>query len=263
MSIDIKIPEAFSRRYKTSYFDPRKVILSTPRYVAWVDIMGSGQLMRKSHVKSAIAIGHFNSTVLTAASKLKFTGEIYPLVDGIYITTENRTHLQTLLKYIMKLNAINFLISTSKNVDDHRLVRGAIAFGQVIEGKDLKGSARIFDDWPEYTKNILLGAPLALANSAERMAAPFGIWVDESARQFAPNLDGAATLRWTNWEWWNYPSGNNEVDDDCKDIEKMLAEKIRKYFEWSKDNHIMMMYDKNRLEDHMERARQYFPSWKN
>jgi hypothetical protein len=261
MSIDIKIPEAFKRRYRTSYFDPSKVVLSPPRYVAWVDLMGSGQLMRKSHVKSAIAIGHFNSAILTAAENLGFPGEIYPLVDGVYITTDNRSDLQRLLKYIMKLNAINFLLCNSKNTDDHRIVRGAIAFGQVIEGKDLKGSSRIFDNWPEYTKNILLGAPLALANAAERMAAPFGIWVDESARQFSPNLDGAATLRWTNWNWWDYPSKNEDIDQDCGDIEKMLAEKIKKYFDWCQDNYIMMMYEPDRLSDHRERARQYFPSW--
>jgi hypothetical protein len=262
MSIDIKIPEAFKKKYRTTYFDPNQVILSPPKYVAWIDIMGSSQLMRKSHVKSAIAIGHFNSSVLTAAADISFPGEIYPLVDGVYITTDNRTHLQTILKYIMKLNAINFLLCNSKNTDDHRIVRGAIAFGQVIEGKDLVGSARIFDEWPEYTKNILLGAPLALAHAAERSAAPFGIWVDESARQFSPNLDGAATLRWTNWQWWNYPSKDPMIDDDCIDIEKMLSEKVKKYFDWCRDNYIMMMYDKNRLEDHAERARQFFPSWK-
>lgn len=262
MSLAIKIPEAFRKRYKTSYFDPSKVQLAPPKYVAWVDIMGSSQLMRRSHVKSAIAIGHFSSTVLTAASNLKFPGEIYPLVDGVYITTDNRTSLQCLLKYILKLNAINFLLGNSKNEDDLRLVRGSIAFGQVIEGKDLQGSANIFQDFPEYTKNILLGAPLALANSAERMAAPFGIWVDESARQFSPNLDGAATLRWTNWSWWNYPTKIKEIDDDCEDIEKMLAEKLQRYFDWCKDNYIMMMYEKDRLADHEERARQFFPSWK-
>ncbi len=262
MKIDVEIPEAFKKKYRTTYFDPRKIELSPPRYVAWVDIMGSSQLMRKSHVQSAIAIGHLSSVVLEAADYLKFSGNIYPLVDGAYVTTTERSDLQALLKYIFKLSAINFLIGNTKQPGDLRIIRGSIAFGQVIEGGDICNSAKILKIYDvRYTNKVLLGAPLALAYAAESLAAPFGVWIDETARQFAPNIPSARTIRWTNWPWWDYITGDSIVDDDCKDIERMLAEKLEKYYSWCDRNYISILYDPIRLKDHRERARQYFESW--
>lgn len=254
----IRVPQSFKDKYRTTYFNPGKIILSPPKYVAWLDIMGAGELMRVSHVSAAIAIGHFHSIVLLARDTLQFTGEIYPLVDGIYITSENRHQIQSLIKLVFKLSAVDFIIQ--EKFSHLRIIRGSISFGQVIDGSILKEASNILsDNFAEHTGKVLLGAPLALAYKAENSAAPFGVWVDESARQFCP--PGGRTIRCTNWPWWSYPSYKDDVDADCEDIEKMLAEKLKEYFSWCKNNSISIMYDPTRMADHRDRANQYFPSW--
>jgi len=256
----LEVPDAFREKYKSSYFDSSKIQLSSPRYVAWVDLMGSSSAMRRSHVQAAVAIGQFHSTIMTASNDTRFLnkGKIYPLVDGVYITTTSRTKLQEFMKYIFKLNCINFILTD--NFANLRPIRGAIAFGQVIEGENIKNSSFVLEkNFDSHTSKVLLGAPLALAHSAERKASPMGVWIDESARQFCPA--NGKTIRWTNWPWWGYKTDKEKIDSDCVDIEKMTARKLNEYYEWLKNNYISALYEKDRLNDHMEKARQYFPSW--
>lgn len=206
---------------------------------------------------SNIYIGKLHSCVLKSKDITGFDGQIYPFVDGCYITCYDRSTIQKFMKCIFRLMALNFIFEESN--DNKYMIRGSISFGNVIEADSIINCSKEFKSKTNYTSGILFGSPLARANQSESRAAPFGIWIDEIARHFAPT--NGKTIRTTFWDWWSYPSQIEEVDDYCDDLENMLAEDLANYFSWCKRNHHKLLYPVDALERHRSIASQYFPSW--
>ena len=219
--------------------------------------MGSASILSRSDVMASIFIGKLHSCALISAEKTKFSGNIYPFVDGIYATSLDRANIQCFIKCVFRLMALNFIFEEQT---EHRfLLRASISFGQIIEAENISGCANIFDKYREYTRGVLFGTPLARAYSSEVNAAPFGVWIEDTARHFAP--PSGKTIRRTFWEWWSYPSNIQEVDNHCDQIEHILSEELSKYFDWCARNHHRILYEREAIDRHKDLASQYFPSW--
>ena len=238
-------------------FNYSEATLHERKYVAWIDIMGSKSTLSISDVKAAIFIGRLHSCILKSRDICAFTGNIYPFVDGVYITCADRSDIQKFMKCIFRLMSIVFLFEDYQ--ENKYMVRGSISFGQVIEGADIKKCADLFDQNEQYTSGVLFGTPLALSYISEKYAAPFGIWIEDTARHSCPP-DGK-TIRRTFWSWWTYPTEQPEIDIHCDQIEKLLAEELHNYFDWCSRNSCRILYGQEAIARHRARAEQYFPSW--
>jgi hypothetical protein len=241
------------------FFNYEKAVLTEQKYVAWVDLMGAGSVLAISDFQAAIFIGKLHGAILRARRQVKFVGSAYPLVDGCYITSSDRSSIQALLKAIFKLVALSFIF---EQVPEHRYMpRAALSFGQVIEAKNIIECAPEFREKvnSSYVDGILFGTPLALAYQSEKFAAPFGVWVEQNARHFCP--PNGKTIRTTFWEWWSYPSSVEEVDSHCDEIEKILAAKLAEHLTWSFQHSHKILYPNEKISIHREIASQYFPSW--
>jgi hypothetical protein len=241
------------------FFNYQKAKLTEQKYVAWIDLMGAGSVLAISDFQAAIFTGKLHGAILRARKQVKFVGAAYPLVDGCYITSPDRSSIQSLLKATFKLFALSFLFEP---VPEHRFMpRASLSFGQVIEAGNIIECAPEFQEKANssYVDGILFGTPLALAYQSEKFAAPFGVWVEQNARHFCP--PAGKTIRTTFWEWWSYPSGLPEVDSHCEEIEKLLAVKLSEHFAWCARHSHKILYSRERIEVHREIASQYFPSW--
>jgi hypothetical protein len=255
-----KLPEwLLDIKNQGSYFDFSKVKEVEPKYVAWIDIMGSSSFMSISSNKSAIFIGKLHSAVLKAKKQSQYNGNLYPFVDGVYLTSVNLYEILRITKAIYRALAINFL---TENRNEYRfLIRGAVAFGNVVEAENIRDCSNVFTDKyaGAYPDGILFGSSLARANHSERQAAPFGVWIDETARLF-PGQDGS-TLPVTFWDWWDFETRSEEIDKYGKDLEKALAKEVSNFLSWCKTRSHELIYEKTAIERHVELSAEYFPSW--
>jgi hypothetical protein len=99
---------------------------------------------------------------------------------------------------------------------------------------------------------MLVGVPLVQAYSTERLAAPFGVYVHESARSFSPHRENPWRTSGVHWRW------HNESDEEEREIFRRLGDEIDLYYAWVLRNNEMMPYSRERAEDHRRMARQYF-----
>lgn len=253
-----KIPDAMqSLKDQRPFFDYRKAEIKSPKYVAWIDLMGAGNVLAVSDVMASIFIGKLHSCALVSKARAEFEGNIYPFVDGIYATSPDRSAMQRFVKCVFRLMALNFIFEA--NPEHRYLLRGAISFGQVIEAENIVGCADVLKENLAYTNGVLFGTPLARAYNSERKASPFGVWIDDNARHFAP--PGEKTIRTTFWDWWSYPSGIEALDEYCDQIENILSEELAQHFSWCRRNSHRTLYTVDAIKRHEQIASEYFPSW--
>jgi hypothetical protein len=163
-------------------------------YVAWVDVMGTQVAMSRSIKITA----NFIFKLHIAALRAQFAGiQIYPVMDGFYASTPNRNQMLSFLRTVFKSVAEEF----NATVEPHHrfMIRGGLAFGPVIHGRDVGQCATELQNNLPYSNSILLGMPMVQAHLSERDAPPFGVFVHESARVFAP--DETEPLHWIWWKW--------------------------------------------------------------
>jgi len=119
------------------FFNPALVRDPEYDYVCWLDVMGTGNQMLRSLPTAANFIYKLQCAVLEAAEEVGFNQgvRLYPVMDGVYITSQRREPLQAILNQTLCRVAITFL---KEQTPFHQfLVRGAIAFGPVYHGCDL------------------------------------------------------------------------------------------------------------------------------
>jgi hypothetical protein len=88
--------------------------------------------------------------------------------------------------------------------------------------------------------------PMVQSVQSERFAPPFGVFVHESARAFAPKSTRPFTDVW--WKWFQ---GSH------KDLSKNLRQAFVKYAEWCKKRARAIEYDEDRIETHEKLIGQY------
>lgn len=250
---DVETPQELdSLRTFRPYFNTGEVSVPTMKYVAWLDIMGADSIMRRSMPVTANFLCKLHISALEAQQR-SHTGSdlnLYPIVDGLYITSSKQGPILSHIKETMTALAATFIFEEDPLY--HFMPRACVAFGPVWEGEAfMTKSHTSLRKNKDYSCHILLGPCVTQAFYEESSAAPFGVWIHESARAFGPS--GAHPLTHTHWHWWRYRPA--VIDSQ---VAKTLAGHLIAYLGWCKSNSTYILYKKERIEVHLELVKQYF-----
>jgi hypothetical protein len=250
---DVPIPETVEEmRGQRAFFNAAELPAPQMKYVAWLDIMGTDSIMRRSMDITANFLAKLHTASLQVQASLSSPEEVqlHPVVDGVYITTPSQRALLTQLTRTLKKLGVTFICEVEPL--HCFMVRGCVAFGPVWEARALSTpSHTTLAQHQGYANHILLGPCVTQAFNGERNAAPYGIWIHESARTFGP--PGVHALTCTHWHWWK-----RSADTTARAIASALKEHLLAYLEWCKENSTYLMYEKDRIKAHTELVRQYF-----
>lgn len=123
----------------------------------------------------------------------------------------------------------------------------------MIHGKEVPQRANwdFFDDDNTYPDSLIIGAPITQAFRGETKAPPFGIFVDESARAFAPEDNRPMDRRWYEWFRHHTPYQN---------LARELGDRLQEYYDWCDENAHRINYPTSKIQEHQEMAEEYLPS---
>ena len=240
---------------KGIFFDSAHLGDPTYDYVCWLDVMGTANQMLRSLPIAANFVFKLHLAVLESSGEVGGPSHgvlLYPVMDGVYITSPRRKPLQLLLSQALCRLALTFL---NEDTCFHQfLVRGAIAYGPVYHGARVDPRAsRVLAGHARVRDSILMGVPMAQAYQTERDAPPFGVAVHSSARSFAPSGDSPFPFVWLDWHRRSRP---------CVDAKSLLG-KLQAYFDWQSEHCIMTGYEPERIERHRNLAREFLTSGAN
>lgn len=235
------------------YFNAKRLPKPKWEYVAFIDIMGTQTHMKHNVNTTANYIFKLHAAILAAWRNEKYKNVfVYPVMDGAYITASQKEDIEKIL--IRIFSEIAKVLISETNPAYRFLIRGAIAYGKTIHGHHVPYSAsKVFETDLAYKNNILLGSAMIDAYKAESEAAPFGIFVSDSAtkREHESNRKFGAFPK--DWKWFT----SEALKIDTTRLEK-LPSKIDDYFECLKDEDNPLHYDKEKIEKHQLSAEQYF-----
>ncbi len=223
-----------------TYFNANELPPPTDEFVAWLDVMGIQAAMSMSIKVAANFI--FKLHIVALESKTDGI-RLYPVMDGIYISSASATEIAAFLQSIF-LNISNLFIEEN-NEKFRFLVRGAIAKGNTYHGANIGDNASwTLANNAQYRGQILLGIPMVQAHVGERKAPPFGVFVDKSARcnELTVSREG-----W--WRWFDNTNGFNR---------EALLERARQHYSWCYANSDTIGYEPDRILVHKGLADIYF-----
>jgi len=230
------------------FFDSNLLQEPDFNYVLWLDVMGTANQMLRSLPIAANFIFKLHCAVLEAYEEVGQPAGIrlYPVMDGVYITSEQRKPLQGLINQAMARIAITFI--NEKKHYHQFLVRGAVSYGPIYHGSGLVAEAAyVLANNKMIRDSILMGLPMAQAYQAETDAAPFGIAAHSSARAFAPHGDTPFRFIWLDW----FRSSDPRIDP------KRLLQCLEGYFKWQLEHSNMSGYKPERIAHHRKLAEEY------
>lgn len=170
-------------------------------------------------------------------------------MDGAYITARNKEDIENLVVRIFRSLSEVFL-----NEQNHRflyLVRGSIAFGEVIHGHSVPYNAsKALEMSLGYKDSILLGRAMMLAFDGESRASPFGLYIDDSAIKHDDGRGGSFSRE---WKWYNSKALKVEAN-----ISQRLSRKISQHLEELKDENHPLHYPIDRIEEHLSKTMDYY-----
>lgn len=210
-------------------------------YVAWVDVMGTQISMSRSISATANFIFKLHIAALRAQAGMR----IYPVMDGFYASTPSKNQMLAFLRSVFRSVAEEF--NTTAEPQHRFLIRGGLAFGPVIHGHGVGQCAPELQNNVSYADSILLGMPMVQAHLSERDAPPFGVFVHESARVFAPG--GTDPLHWIWWKW---------KSDDQLATWNTLKDRLLAHLAWCNARAQAILYSEDRIEAHRKMVEQYF-----
>lgn len=164
------------------FFDA-EYLVTEDRYVVWLDVMGTGSLLTRS-LKTA---ANFIFKLHVASLETPHDGiHLYPMNDGVFAVGENLEAIRRWLKgSFLRINLANQAVNSDQT--KIFMVRASVAYGPVAEGPKVQdGASDALRDNAAIRDAVLVGAPVVNAYLSERNICPFGIYVHESARTFAP-----------------------------------------------------------------------------
>ncbi|MFA4969814.1 MAG: hypothetical protein WC540_09290 [Sulfuritalea sp.] len=227
------------------FFNGRLLPNPVQEYVAWLDIMGTQSQMARSIAITANFIFKLHASALLAP---RAGVVLYPVMDGLYASSSDQNAILEFLRAVFVELGGDF---NTANDPLHRfIIRGAIAFGPVIHGSAVPANASNSFQTPQgtiYKDSILLGMPMAQAHQNESLAPPFGLFVHESARAFAPV--NASPLHHVWWKWVN--PGNAAVWNT-------LSQTLQTHYQWCAQRPESILYGRERIAAHADLAEQYF-----
>jgi hypothetical protein len=250
------------------YFNSASLPPLAGEYIAWCDGMGMGQALGSSLERAANFIFKIHGAFSNALGHLPqgHAVRIYPLIDGMYVTTPNRRHFQQVLREALCELADEF-VNTSHLL--HRfIVRGGIAFGATIHGSDVHENAFVQGvGTPDEAVNrndfrashlnqtpsqLLLGAAMFPAYSAESLAPPFGFYVDDSALSIPQLVDPSDEgLDSKLWRWWFQ-------NDPSEAMARRLSPVLQSHYAEAARRTREIGYPKESIQKHLDWAIEYF-----
>lgn len=231
------------------FFNARELPEPSPAYVCWLDVMGADSAMRRSTRIAANFVMKLHAAALEARTPAPAAIALYPAIDGVYIISPQQRHTLSYLKDVMRRLALTFVL---EDEPIHRfMLRGGVAFGPVARGDDSHGGNFALLREQGYRSRICIGMPLPQAFSAASRSSPFGIYIHESVRTFAP--DGSRPLAFTHWPWWTW---FERQDDTVLAVE--LKAKLLDHLEWCSNHHSTVLYPSEAIDRHRELCREYF-----
>ena len=230
------------------FFDMSKASDPGNEYVCWLDIMGTKNKMLTSVKQSSNFIFKFHVAILKAietASKIT----AYPVMDGVYLTSPNKDAILKVISKIFFLMAKQFLYE--EKFFHLYMIKGAIAYGPIYHGKDIPDAANdIFKDsaTANYKRSILLGIPMVLACQGEKNAPPFGLFVDETAR----NTLNPIPTKWYRWDF------NRVNSNDFIKIKEAFIKKVNKFYACCEKSYMEIDYPLEKIQAHRAAFNMYF-----
>lgn len=212
------------------------------KYVAWIDVMGSGPKLVRS-VPSAI---NFILKLQSAAVDCNTANlGLYPMNDGLFVVADDISEIRDLIKGVYE----RIHLANDRARGDMRkvfLARASIAYGPVFEGSSLTVAAcPTMASHMNLASRMLIGPPVVNAYQGERHTGPFGIFVHESARVYPPNPWSGSMMRfWT----------PNSKPAWLASLKKLLT----KYFIYCDAHAAELDYAYDRIREHQRLAREYF-----
>jgi hypothetical protein len=242
-------PTLIARKAERPYFQHRHIPEPEPHYVVWLDVMGSQGAMRRSLPMSTNFVMKLHIACQQSLPNHGPNLELFPVIDGVYITCPTKGPVLYFVKEVMSRLALTYIFE-----DDLKfkfMVRGAMAFGPISKGSSFPSTNTVFNINPSYTSHIVLGPALSQAYEDERKASPFGIYVSESARMFAPV--GEQPFQGVHHKWWyaGNSAGDNELISHLKDA-------IHHWFEWAAQHPSSLMYEPARMKEHRALFDEYY-----
>jgi len=241
-----------SKKSHWLFFDGDELPEASLEYVAWVDVMGTQVSMSRSLRQSANFIFKLH---IAAHLAPKNNVRIYPVMDGFYASAKSQDDMLEFLKSVMHDVASQFI---QEKVMHHCFIaRGALAYGPVIHGNDVPEDAFRESDKvparqvvPAHRNMILLGLPMVQAHTHERQAPPFGIFVHESARTFAPSAGELKNGEPIHFIWWKWRPNDSSFWND-------LGVKLEEYYDWCEERADAIGYEASRIKAHRSMAKQH------
>ena len=227
-------------------------------YVGWLDLMGAGHVMSTSVQKTANFLARLHMAVERARTAIDFSGTILPINDGVFVVSNTKKEIMSLVGRVMITLAANFIAVPRPH--DRFLLRGAIAYGPVYFGEMLNKGLRPkkFREEASFMNPLMFGPAIIQAYRSEDNATPYGIALHESARAFHPPDE--EPFRMTHWMWW---APNEEVDypknvPSLSEIKDCLNEDLNGHFEWLLESELYHGLDATKIRNWQDRCQQYF-----
>lgn len=199
------------------FFSPTHMPDTQNEYVCWLDVSGTKSTLSRSIKAGAVSIFKLHDAILNFKNS---NVNIYPVMDGAYITSQSKSHIIEFVNNVFKVMA-ECLIDTE--VKYRFFIKASTAFGPVIHGKDIPDEASFrYGKNTNYKSSLLLGMPMIQAASSESLASPFGVYIHESARAFSPNSEESFIT--SHWQWFKSFGELGEKTMQC----------LNEYFDWCK-----------------------------
>lgn len=231
---------AMSKRQQQPFFDASQLPTPVNEYVAWVDVMGSQNSMKRSLQSAANAVFKLHGAALEAPRN---DIRLYPVIDGLFALGRSQENIIEFLQTVFEKIATAFL--KAKDQRYRFVIKGALSFGPVVHGADIPGAAGgHLRSNPEYRNSIAIGMPLVHCIQVEHKAPPFGLFVHESARAFCNPGEEPLTEVWLSW----CPT------DRAMTLCSMLVE----YFDWCSARAGGLEYPRERIDVHRRMTMEYF-----
>lgn len=230
------------------YFDERHMSPPTNGYVCWIDVMGSQDIMLRSLRIASNFLMKLHIAAIRASTQYHSV-ELFPIIDGIYVFSTSQSHVLNFLKKVYTALAATFI--REENPFHRFLIRGGLAYGPVIKGEGTLGCANELRDNPNHARRIILGPALTQAYHTEKLAAPFGVALHESARSFAPPQ--GVVMFTTYWQWWKLHT--QPIDREL--VTELLAS-LTAHYEWCSKHTVALSYQKDAIDRHKLLALEYF-----
>lgn len=228
------------------FFDASKLPSAKNEYVCWLDVMGTSSIMLKSVATATnfICKLHIAALEVKGSNVLYKDLKLYPMLDGLHITSCKQSTLIGYLKDIFSKAADDFISQTSPQYKF--IIKAAIAYGPVIHGNSITTEATKELGDSTYKTTLLFGMPVIQAYKFEKEAPPFGIFIHESARSFSPNDESPIPHIWYVWAE--------------REKAATLWQKLSEQYVWYKKHSQTQNYLPTRIESHLKMAEEYFTS---